>query len=645
VGRLVALILLLAVFAAACDDPLDVAEDLRSEGSPELLAALAAEDPAVRIRSAVAMGRIQSTTYAAPLIRVANDPDVELRRAVLFALGQLALAEGSRLSRSTFATLHKALEDSDPTIVALAVEAIGKHGEPLLAHRIYPFLEHPSELVRAEAALALFRSRFVPVWRDEAETAPELPEAAVDALIRAFDDESDRVRHAAVYAFSKYGQPRAVGALARMLGDRDAWVRTFAARALGKSGDAQALPALLPVAGDDDERVRYEAVTAVDSLGGASELPSSLARDPSFHVRAALARAFGSAESDSTLETLRTLEDDESTTVRAAALLALAGRLGAEYVDSLASGFDSAGWPIRVASLRAAASIGAGGRALIDAALEDEDLRVRESALEALGRIGEGAGASVRRALSDPDLGIRGTALTVYMDSGAADDVELLQGIYDRSPGTESAGLRELAVTAAARLKNGRGLVWTAARADPDRSVRDRAFFEIRGLDQRPPQVLVDPHEPSPLLGRRFSEDPVALLETTKGTLEIRLLARDAPVHVASFVDLVDEGFYDGLAWHRVVSDFVIQGGDPRGDGWGGPGYALRDETNTVRFDRGAVGMPKSGRDTGGCQIFITHVPTPHLDGNYTVFGRVISGMDVVDRIEVGDAILSARIR
>ena len=94
-----------------------------------------------------------------------------------------------------------------------------------------------------------------------------------------------------------------------------------------------------------------------------------------------------------------------------------------------------------------------------------------------------------------------------------------------------------------------------------------------------------------------------------------------------------------------MVSDFVIQGGDPRGDGWGGPGYAVRDEINTVRFDRGAVGMPKSGRDTGGCQLFVTHVPTPHLDGNYTVFGKVISGMGVVDRIEVGDAILSARIR
>jgi cyclophilin family peptidyl-prolyl cis-trans isomerase/HEAT repeat protein len=636
---------MLAVLAAACADPLDVAEDLRLEGSPELVEALEAGSSAVRIRSAVAMGRIQSATYAAPLIRVANDPDVELRRAVLFALGQLALAEGSRLSRSTYATLDKALGDPDPTIVALAVEAIGKHGEPPLAHRIYPLLEHPSEMVRAEAALALFRSRFVPVRRGDAETPPELPDVAVAALIRAFDDESPEVRRAAVYAVSRYGQPRAVGALVRMLGDSDAWVRTFAARALGRSEDPRAVPALLPAVGDDDAHVRYEAVTAVESLGAAPDLPPSLAGDPSFHVRAALARALGSSGSDASLETLRTLEDDESTTVRAAALLALAGRLGAEYVDSLAREFDSAEWPIRVASVRAAAAIGAEAHALIDAALADEDLRVRESALEALGRIGEGAGDTVRQALGEADLGIRGTALTVYMNSDAGDDMDLLRSIYDGSPGTESAELRELAVEAAAPLKNGRGLVWTAARTDPDRAVRDRAQLEIRQLGRRPPSVDVEPHDPSTLLGKSFPEDPVAVLETTKGSIEIRLLASDAPVHVASFVDLVDDGFYDGLAWHRVVSDFVIQGGDPRGDGWGGPGYSLRDEINTVRFDRGAVGMPNSGRDTGGCQIFVTHVPTPHLDGYYTVFGRVISGMDVVDRIEVGDAILTARIR
>ena len=124
----------------------------------------------------------------------------------------------------------------------------------------------------------------------------------------------------------------------------------------------------------------------------------------------------------------------------------------------------------------------------------------------------------------------------------------------------------------------------------------------------------------------------------------MRCLAKEAPIHVASFIELVQAGHYDGLLWHRVVPNFVIQGGDPRGDGWGGAGYLLRDEINRISYERGTVGMPKAGKDTGGGQLFITHVPTPHLDGNYTVFARVISGVEVVDRIELGDRILSARV-
>ena len=108
---------------------------------------------------------------------------------------------------------------------------------------------------------------------------------------------------------------------------------------------------------------------------------------------------------------------------------------------------------------------------------------------------------------------------------------------------------------------------------------------------------------------------------------------------------LVKSGFYDGLTWHRVVSNFVVQGGDPRGDGWGDAGYSVRDEINPLRFDRGTVGMPKAGRDTGGCQIFISLIPTPHLDGLYTAFGQVVSGMEIVDRLEVSDRIVTATLR
>ena len=103
---------------------------------------------------------------------------------------------------------------------------------------------------------------------------------------------------------------------------------------------------------------------------------------------------------------------------------------------------------------------------------------------------------------------------------------------------------------------------------------------------------------------------------------------------------LAREGFFDGLSFHRVVPNYVVQGGDPRHDSEGGPGYTLRDELNELPYLRGTVGMALDWRDTGGSQFFITHSPQPHLDGRYTAFGRVVAGMEVVDALRPGDRIL-----
>lgn len=131
-----------------------------------------------------------------------------------------------------------------------------------------------------------------------------------------------------------------------------------------------------------------------------------------------------------------------------------------------------------------------------------------------------------------------------------------------------------------------------------------------------------------------------AFVTTDKGSFTLDLLPNDAPLTVDSFVQLARRGFFDNTDFHRVVPNFVIQGGDrTRGDGNGGPGYQIRCEINEAAYDRGAVGMALSGKDTGGSQWFVTHSPQPHLDGGYTVFGRVIQGMDVVDRIARGDRI------
>jgi len=136
-----------------------------------------------------------------------------------------------------------------------------------------------------------------------------------------------------------------------------------------------------------------------------------------------------------------------------------------------------------------------------------------------------------------------------------------------------------------------------------------------------------------------------AILTTTKGAFTIEFLPEDAPLTVDNFIKLARANYFNGLEVHRVVPNFVMQDGDPRGDGNGGPGWSIRCEINMVPYDRGAVGMALSGKDTGGSQWFVTHSPQPHLDGGYTVFGRVNeTDMKVVDRIVRGDKILSVKI-
>lgn len=136
-------------------------------------------------------------------------------------------------------------------------------------------------------------------------------------------------------------------------------------------------------------------------------------------------------------------------------------------------------------------------------------------------------------------------------------------------------------------------------------------------------------------------------METSKGTIELELYPEHAPVTVNNFVFLAGEGFYDGTKFHRVISNFMIQGGDPTGTGRGGPGYRFADETrnNPLRHEAKVISMANAGPNTNGSQFFITHAPQPHLDGKHTVFGKVTAGADVVDAIEGGDSLTSVSVR
>jgi peptidyl-prolyl cis-trans isomerase B (cyclophilin B) len=134
-----------------------------------------------------------------------------------------------------------------------------------------------------------------------------------------------------------------------------------------------------------------------------------------------------------------------------------------------------------------------------------------------------------------------------------------------------------------------------------------------------------------------------AIMETEKGTITIDLFSDDAPGTVANFVKLSNDKFYDGLTFHRVINNFVIQGGCPQGTGAGGPGYTIKCEINDNKHLAGSLSMAHRGKDTGGSQFFICHSPQPHLDGVHTVFGRT-DDMDVVNAIRAGDKILSVVI-
>jgi cyclophilin family peptidyl-prolyl cis-trans isomerase len=137
----------------------------------------------------------------------------------------------------------------------------------------------------------------------------------------------------------------------------------------------------------------------------------------------------------------------------------------------------------------------------------------------------------------------------------------------------------------------------------------------------------------------RIGKHPTATVVTNRGSFTIQFTPDEAPLTVDNFIQLAKRGYFNGQTIPRVVPNFVVQAGDPRGDQNGGPGYQIRCEINEMPYERAAVGMALSGKDTGGSQWFITHSPQPHLDGGYTVFGRVIRGMEVVDNIVRGDTI------
>ncbi len=248
----------------------------------------------------------------------------------------------------------------------------------------------------------------------------------------------------------------------------------------------------------------------------------------------------------------------------------------------------------------------------------------------------------VRAAVDDPDVIVRGYAIDRYAHL-KDHDVNVIRAAELRARRDPQNDARIAAITSISDEAFLRGLL-----TDADPVVRRIAADQIeKKLNKPRPQFTPLPMNADYEAIVRWAREPhTATIRMTRGNIEVKLLTQDAPMTTWNFARLAEKHFFDNTTFMRVVPNFVIQGGDPRNDMEGGPGYAIRDEINLQKYTRGAVGMALSGPDTGGSQFFITHSPQPHLDGGYTIFGRVTEGMNaVVDETERGDRVETIVVR
>jgi peptidylprolyl isomerase len=254
--------------------------------------------------------------------------------------------------------------------------------------------------------------------------------------------------------------------------------------------------------------------------------------------------------------------------------------------------------------------------------------------------------------LEENDVALVTTAASVLGDSLflRASSVDPLAARLSRLRIPDDIEAIQEVVATLGRLKDRRAVgILESTMKRPDRSVALASAAALRSITGNDVSV---PYGFEPLFTdldfpylRQLPETVRVELGTVRGNILMEFYKSAAPFTVMSVLKLATQrGFYRGLPFHRVVPNFVVQGGDPRGDGWGGPGFSLRSEFSSLTYDRGTVGIASAGKDTEGSQFFITHSPQPHLDGRYTIIGRVISGMDAVDRIQVDDHILDMKI-
>jgi len=658
----------------------------------DLESLLRSKNPEIRKRAALAAGRIGNEKAVEILKNLSeNDPNEQVRVNAVFALGEIESTKATE-------TIVKLLKDRNlPTVLrARAVEAAGKIA---MAN---PKSKESEEL--GEAILDVMEDEEAKPKPDKqiillglAATFRARPERGDLVIMRFLTNLDARIRSDAANALARMRSKVAVEQLQTMLlTEEDTVALANATRALGAAEDKNSIPILLEIAlKDDDLKVRVSAIRALATLNAKETAPELLKNAQNIFSDYKKSKFKNPIEQNELFELINTLgsllaESNDQDFLRLIEELrqkvsnpapeieiAYAKVSPLKYIKTIEDE-ESTNWRYFSAVSQALEAISSNAKIRADALkilrgfLKKAPPMAQPSVLSAYASFKpEETEQVLMEMLKSPDVFVRTTAAEILAkETPNEKNIKALENAFKYSMQSDSTydDAQIAILSALVKLDKEKAIpTLQFAFTSPNFLVRRHAANLIKqnGLVDRFPNLekmvgTVKRHLPTikTKLGqvtntradylRAISQRNgtlKAVVITEKGSFTISLMPEEAPLTVDNFVKLVRSGYFNGLEIHRVVPNFVIQDGDPRGDSNGGPGWQIRCEINMLPYDRGAVGMALSGKDTGGSQWFVTHSPQPHLDGGYTVFGYVNEeDMKIVDSIARWDKILKVQI-
>lgn len=635
----------------------------------ELRDLLTHRDAAVRRRAALAVGRIGNEDSVSALTNLLKqDSDASVRAMAAFALGEVesitgadALVEIVKNNSERGELRARALEALGKIAAALPADQKARQSE--LGAVIRDALEVEAKQNGSDNRLtvllgltAALRSR---------------PENGGATIAKFLSSPDARIRSDAGNALARLRLKDGNEQLRKLLtSDPDPNVRANAARVLGATDDRVSFDALVKVALEDtDSRVRVSAIRALKDPRAAKLLLKSSATDPNevLEIATTVGRLLFLTQDADAIAWVRAAEKQFNHTAPEIEI-AWARISPPTYLAELDQKAMATDWHATAAVANALKEFAmlpewfakkdfavTSARKLLQKMLEfrNVDPAIPDVLRAFMAFKPDGFQEVMIAHLQHPDVIVRATAADLL--GGEPPFPAITQALIAAWPRTTKDSLNDAALS----ILDSLGKQKTPAANDaikaaldsPDYLVRRRAVAVLKanGLGDFSARIgTVKTRNTDADYRRalaRIGKKVQAVVTTSSGSFTIELLPSDAPLTVDNFVQLARRNYFNGITIHRVVPNFVIQDGDPRGDGNGGPGYQIRCEINQVLYDRAVLGMALSGKDTGGSQWFVTHAPQPHLDGGYTVFGRVIAGMEVVDKISRGDVVKSIAIR